>query len=125
MNEDAKHKYNIKSKGFIIGNEKGMTGKNAEIIAEAMGSMDIKPGMKFSCMYCSERHEPYIHMVNHDYAHFGFCNDLCYMRYHSWFGALKRVYDEITRWLWHKPKYFIIDSYYNTKLLYAQIVELN
>jgi len=93
-----------------------MKEKYIDMLHVAMdGALEDKPDMQLTCLYCSKLYKPYNHMINHDYAFFGFCNEMCFSRYNSTYGALKRVYEEITRWIWHKPKYFIIDSYYNSK----------
>ncbi|GAH55762.1 unnamed protein product, partial [marine sediment metagenome] len=86
------------------------------LLDEAMNeSLEKNPDMQLTCLYCGKMFKPYNHMVNHDFAFFGFCNTECFRKHHSWVGAVRRFFEDVICWLWHKPKYFIIDSYYNTK----------
>ena len=62
-----KNEYSIEAKCVPIDDE-------FKDVAEALGAIEFKPGMKMSCMYCSKRFEPYIHMINNDYAFISFCN---------------------------------------------------
>lgn len=70
----------------------------------------LDPDMTLTCLWCGKEHNPYNHLVLHDYAYFSFCCDKHYFLYRK-YGKLKDFIDNIPRYLIWKP-YFAIQHWW-------------